>query len=244
VNAQEPLGREIFLSGQWDTSVTNLVLAILRPGDMVVDIGAHVGYVSLLASKQVGVHGKVYAFEPATATRSMLLDHLKLNGATNIEVRTQAISDRAGTVTFNAVTEGNLGLSSIRAVHESKSSVEVMTARLDDVLVDLKSLRLIKIDIEGAEQLALNGMPHILKKHSPDLIVEVTDRFLREMGSTAQSMQDYMTTFGYKMYAIRNSCDELINLHAGGLNRMPWQFNALFTKSEELPKGFKLRADW
>jgi hypothetical protein len=97
---------------------------------------------------------------------------------------------------------------------------------------------LIKIDIEGAEHLALQGMVDLLRTSHPDLILEMTDEFLRQMGSSSAELYAYLTRFGYRMYRI--DWDGFIPCGQWD-DGLPRQFNALFTVRESLPRELALK---
>jgi len=138
----------------------------VRPNSVFWDIGANVGFYSLLASKLVG-SGKVFAFEPAPRNLSYLKKHLALNRVTNVEVLAIAVSDRSGTSFFEIEETGFMGHLSI------EGKITVPTAALD-VLVEEGKVRppdYVKMDIEGAELLALRGAARTFQRFRPVLFL-------------------------------------------------------------------------
>jgi FkbM family methyltransferase len=174
----------------------------------------------------------VVAFEPVPAVRDRLEANVRLNRLTNVSVRSEAVSDAPGEAAIFVGPASHRGISSFRPVSGSPATVHVTTARLDDLPVARGPVRLVKLDVEGAEYLALCGMRGLLEAVGPDLIVEVSDGFLRELGRSARELCDLLAGLGYRMYVIE--WDHLVPVD-GWNDRLPDQFNALFTRRPELP---------
>jgi hypothetical protein len=107
----------------------------------------------------------------------------------------------------------------------------VTQARFDDLWKVDEPIALIKIDVEGAEMAALHGMSGCLARDEPDVILEVTDQYLRALGSSAESLVRFLADLGYSMYQIGANSLARIDRPAD-LTRCPPQFNALFTKKQ------------
>jgi FkbM family methyltransferase len=138
----------------------------VRPNSVFWDIGANVGFYSLLASKLV-VSGKVYAFEPAPRNLLYLRKHLTLNRVTNVEVLELAVSDRNGTESFHTEETGFMGHLS------GEGKMTVPTASLDSLVEEGKVLPpdYVKMDIEGAELSALRGAARTFQQFRPILFL-------------------------------------------------------------------------
>jgi FkbM family methyltransferase len=143
---------------------------LLKPGDKVIDIGANVGYYSLLAGKCVGKDGKVLAFEPSSHIYEQLKENIALNLNVNIDAKKYAVSNNVGTVDFYYAGDNSQGNSSIMASHGGKKMETVSTVSFDEIanMIALNEVKLIKIDVEGAEGLVLNG----LERHIDELNLE------------------------------------------------------------------------
>jgi FkbM family methyltransferase len=137
----------------------------VRPNSVFWDIGANVGFYSLLASKLVG-SGKVFAFEPVPRNLEYLRKHIVLNRVTNVEVLPLAVSDKNGSANFHVEQTFSMG-------HLSREGggIEVSTATLDSLLDEGKVLPpdCVKMDIEGAELLALRGAARTFQRFHPVL---------------------------------------------------------------------------
>jgi len=144
-----------------------LLYDILRPGDTFVDAGANIGFFSVAASGPVGPTGQVIAVEMMPKTAAQLRVNLALNDAANVRVAEVALSDRDGatvTATSNARKLGQASIAPTVGGAVRDVSVSVTTQRLDTLLRDVKRVRLMKMDLEGAEALALAGAYGVLDR--------------------------------------------------------------------------------
>jgi FkbM family methyltransferase len=163
--------------GFYELETVRLIRRLLAPGDHFVDVGANIGYLTLLAAKLVGAGGRVDAFEPQPDNRQRLNEHLALNGASaHVHVHAMAVGDREGETTIylplpDAASADNHGMSSIFPRDDVKTAATVVPMkRLDDVLSGT-SPRLIKIDVEGAEPFVVDGMTGLLSAQSPPAVI-------------------------------------------------------------------------
>lgn len=139
--------------------------AELRPGDVVYDVGANVGYYTLIASRQVGALGTVVACEPVPRNLDYLRAHLHRNGCTNTAVVAAAVSDAVGTESF-AVDE-HPAMGHLASVGE----LVVDTLTIDALADGHPPPDVIKMDIEGAEYLALSGASRTLAEFRPRIFL-------------------------------------------------------------------------
>jgi FkbM family methyltransferase len=141
----------------------------LRPGDTFFDIGANVGYYSLLASRVVGPSGRVIAFEPLLDNLEYLSRHVRLNQLTNTDVLGVACSDSTGIVTFARGANGALGRI---AENGSGGDMLVPALTLDDFHARTGLVpNVMKIDVEGAELRVLTGAQALLAKSHPKIFL-------------------------------------------------------------------------
>lgn len=178
-------------SRDYETAVTAVVKKVLSAGMSFVDIGANIGYFSLLASQLVGDGGKVFAIEPYPYNLKLLNLNLMLNGCRNVEVLPFALAEKTGFLNYDDCA-GNSG--NVYALENSLEAmldaVLVYAVRLDAVLTADKPVDLIKMDIEGAEYLALQGMQRTIRLDQPIIISELSEGFLRSVSNV--SMQEYL----------------------------------------------------
>lgn len=210
VNTKEGITLEIFLTSQMDTSYfstdfknNNLILAEinnLEEGQNFLDIGANIGYYSLLASKIIGNAGRVYSFEPSNREFRRLLKNIELNNCTNIIPLNIALSDLNSEIDFS-VAKGHTGLNSIIIADKSvvKTSQIIRAMRLDSFFnSENRKLHLVKIDVEGAELLVLKGMKDILKAHTiQKFVIEITPRFFNAFDYKKEDVYNFLSGYGY-----------------------------------------------
>ena len=151
-------------TGKYEEETTRLFERILKPGMAVLDVGAHVGYYSLLAARHVGPTGKVYSFEPEADNYELLLKNIELNGYTNIHAVNSAISNLVGSRTLFLTSLDSGRHSTYRHGLQERGEVAVDTSTLDAFLESLgwPTVDLVKVDVEGAEMDVLAGMERLL----------------------------------------------------------------------------------
>jgi FkbM family methyltransferase len=165
---------------------------VLRPGQVVFDIGANVGFYTLLAARLVGPAGRVWAFEPAARNVAYLKRHLELNNCRHATVLEVAVADRTGTATFQAspsFSEGRL----VADASPTPGQYEVATVTLDALLArDEVSLpNLLKIDVEGAELSVLHGAADVIRRGRPTILLSTHSSALREQCADHLRQLDY-----------------------------------------------------
>lgn len=178
--------------------------ALLNPGDNVLDIGANMGYMAVIAASLVAPQGRVLAFEASPQILPNLKRNIARNRCANVYIHPFAVSDKSGTVTFNIAAESRSALSSMRSLGDNGETVEVPSIAIDSLLPQLPPIKLIKIDVEGAEQLALQGMIGLLKRDRPYLVIELTDAWLRALGGSAAQVQALLRKNDYEFYTLKN----------------------------------------
>ena len=244
LNMVDTVSSHIFLCGVWESGLTELMLALLGPGDCFIDVGANIGYHSLLAAKLVGPNGSVIAVEPAPHIRENFEHNLALNpklaALHNITLLPYCASNQVGNAMLSGLPEGNSGETTLRQLSEGAVTTMVETRTLDDMLAetDLSRCPLAKMDIEGAEYLAVSGMEQTLARYPEiSLMLEVDDRYLADLGHSADMLFHWFESRGYQAYAI---IAPRANLTAAPLVLRPTRKtadpeNVLFTRN---PKRF------
>ncbi|MCE9552270.1 MAG: FkbM family methyltransferase [Planctomycetes bacterium] len=236
------LGQHVYVTGDYEDYTGRVLSSLISPGGTFLDVGANVGFFSLLASQCVGTNGKVIAFEPVPAVRKEFLRNLQINGIHNVVIREEAVSSQEGEAKVYVGPQNHRGTSSLRSSARGLASdqVSIHTIDLDSALPESVAMgvSVLKIDIEGAESLAVQGMRRLLESRHPDIIIEMSDHFLREFGSSGQDLHDTITAYGYRMYWINSVCIKLVDKWHSGL---PEQFNALYTIRAALPQELVVR---
>lgn len=191
--------RQLRTRGEWEPEVGKAIQNLLKPGDIFVDIGANIGYFTLLAAQQVGPHGRVFAFEPALGTLAQLAKHIKLNGFENTLVGSLGISDHHALATLNIAHAHNNGQTSLQPITVARGQQPTLIAPLDALLPSSTPVTLIKLDIEGGEADALRGMQHLLAAQRPAIICELID----PMNAQCQTVQALLAEYGYQLYDLQ-----------------------------------------
>lgn len=185
-----------------EPGTSDVLRRLVLPGMSVADVGANIGLLTLVLARAAGPEGKVIAFEPEAAPRSNLEKMKHLNGLSWVEVRDQAVGEKAGRLTFHV--SDIIGHSSLYALPEAEEArtIEVEVVRLDDV-APAKRLDVVKIDVEGAELDVLAGMKGVIAK-SPDLAIlaEFGPEHLARVGQTPTQWFKAFADAGFKPYVI------------------------------------------
>ncbi len=197
----DPEQRKIYFFQQYhERYEARLIQTALKPGDTFWDIGANIGYFSLLAATVVGPHGRVVAFEPGHQAFQELQENIAINNFHQITAVPLAASDQEGTARLylskdQADTGANLFQGGARGAWE-----EVRTIPLDTFLKKnpYPPPQFLKIDVEGAELAVLQGAKTILTAHPPLLLVEMEDKTLGPAGVSKQDIADFLQPLGYQ----------------------------------------------
>ena len=188
----------------------NFLRAYLQPGDRVLDVGANVGMFTYAAAQQTAPDGVIECFEPLPWAAAAIRRNLERTGLSRrVTLHEVAASDSASTATFTADLDVSSHLAYVRGATSSRSSVTVRTARLDDV-VSSGPIALAKVDVEGAESLALEGfLEHLSVGNPPVVLVEAFDHLLARMGSSRSAVIDRLRSFGYEPHEYEPATGEL-----------------------------------
>jgi FkbM family methyltransferase len=207
------LQRYVYYFGCWEPHVEAVIADCLHPGDTFIDVGANIGYFTLFGASRVGQSGRVVAIEASSATFDRLRQNVERNGASRlVRLVHAAVADRQTSVVLHRGPEDNSGMASI--LRESGEGDETMLAQpLGALLSDaeLESARLIKIDVEGAEALVMEGMRSILPKLLQcDFLIELNPALV-----SVQATLDALAEFGWRPYEILpgDSLDNYFETH-------------------------------
>jgi FkbM family methyltransferase len=163
-----------FLAGTWEPAVVNAVTKVVKPGSYAVDIGAHIGFYTLLLAKLVGRRGRVLAFEPLPWNFSVLAENIKINDCKQVNLINKAVLDRRCELTANMYNEGPLPGSVSFSTADQMDLTRVEAVSLDDILQnDGQAVEFLKVDVEGAELLVLKGAARTIEKNHPAIVIEV-----------------------------------------------------------------------
>jgi FkbM family methyltransferase len=197
---REHVQRYIFFRGIFEPRETALFRKLLRPGDKVVDVGANIGWFTLLAARIIGPSGRVLAFEPFPSSFDHLKRNLSINDFSNIDLFPIALDYTDAVIHLAAATVENQGSVSAFACTEG---VSVPTRRLDDLLAPNQRYRLLKIDVEGAEMRVLSGAQSALSDgRFENILFEVNDRMLTRAGSSGAELLSLFRAHKYTLFRL------------------------------------------
>lgn len=206
-------------SGQYEPAET-LVVKKYYTGGNAVDIGANAGYYTLLFSSMASPGSTVYAFEPDPDNYGLLLKNIRLNRCANTVAEKKAVTDTAGALKLH-VSELNRGDHRIFG-GSGRRSINIEGVPLDAYFGGGKQVDFIKMDIQGAEALAIKGMKLTLQSNPGiKLLVEFTPRALKEAGSSASGMLLALEEMGFKFYDVANEKPDRPSTRQELLSRYP-----------------------
>jgi FkbM family methyltransferase len=195
------------IQGNFETAEFSFIRKFLQPGMTMLDIGAHHGFYTLLASRIVGDAGRVYSFEPSPRERKALLRHVSLNRCKNVRVQALALGAEKKEAELHVVEGSQTGCNSLRppVVLSGTSSVRVRVMPLDDWLSEQKigHVDFIKLDVEGGELEVLKGAEALLERRPrPVILAEVQDIRTRAWGYKAKDVIESLRGKGYEWFSI------------------------------------------
>ncbi len=211
---------ELLRTGTFESAELAFVERFLKPGMTVLDLGAHHGLYTLLASKVVGSRGKVIAFEPSRREWRALLLHLILNRCSNVRVERLAVGNEDTEADLFIVKGNQTGCNSLRPpdVRTGTALTRIRVTRVDDWLEKRKyrQIDFVKLDVEGAELEALKGASRLLEQQPrPLILAEVQDVRTIPWGYRAKEILLHLQERGYKWFSLlADGAIEELNLSA------------------------------
>lgn len=212
--------------GNYEPMTVELFKQHLRPGMTVIDGGAHIGFFSLLAAQRVGPQGRVWSFEPDPYNFRCLLFNVEINRCWNVEPVQKLLSDTVGSVSFfqsSGTISSSLGDRSEQHDALNGASVKKVVAQSTTLDAELDGARadLIKLDIEGAEPLALRGMVQLLQRqHRTVLFAEINPSALKSVNATPAALIRTLKELAFEIYFIDEAKRCLLPVtHDGFVNK-------------------------
>jgi len=181
---------------------TEIVENEVKPGDFVLDIGANIGYFTLIFARFVGDNGKVFAFEPEPITFKLLEKNIQINNYKNVILEQKAVSDKRGKLKLY-ISEENNGDHRIYESVEKRNSIEIESVYIDGYLSNqyINKIKFIKMDIQGAEGLAIQGMKKLLETNEKiKLLTEFAPCSLKICGTDPKEFLEILLKLGFKLY--------------------------------------------
>jgi FkbM family methyltransferase len=191
--------------GTYELPIQNIFSQYLHQGDVFYDIGANVGFFSIIAARLVGNTGKVYAFEPGQGNANSIRHNARLNNFSQIEVIAKAVSDTPGEgELLLAKYSGGHALATADAPPDLAGKVTVELVTIDDLIAQnqIKPPNFVKVDIEGAELDALKGMTETIKQYKPIIIYEIDDGDRVAYQRKYQELESFLQSLGYQVNGV------------------------------------------
>jgi FkbM family methyltransferase len=206
------IASHLISTGEWEPDVTKAFTSLIKNGDTVLDIGANLGYFSVIAAPLVGERGKIMAFEAnpnlcALLEKSFIANGMFRNG--KAQLFSKGVMDQGGEMTFhfppNRMGSGAFFVPEDKVKSEGMDKIIVPVVALDEFLGPDFTADVVKMDIEGSEPLALKGMSKIIQRSKNiKLIIEYSpNRFKRHM--PLDSFIDMVENFRFNIFILENS---------------------------------------
>lgn len=218
--------QRLYLWGSWEDDIRRCLTALIRPGDTFVDVGAHVGYFTLMGSRLVGETGKVFAFEPVSESRASLCENLCINHVKNVTVHSCALWESEQMLSIQRTNPRNDSTIRLRP-QRLRDSYAVPAMTLDQVLKGENNIHFLKIDVEGDELRVLKGFSkHLASSNETLILCEITESLLRQVSDSVELLCQWLAHWGYKPFFIDSPCLELATPEAIAARE---QTNVLFS---------------
>ncbi len=198
--------------GTYEVPIQNIFAQYLKTGAVFYDIGANVGFFSIVAAKLVGDSGKVIAFEPGKDNAQAIRHNAALNNFKQIEVIEKAISNTSGSgQLLLAKYSGGHALATADAPPDLAGEITVDVVSIDDLIAQklIVPPNFVKVDVEGAELDVLKGMKETIKTYQPTIIYEVDDGDRTTYERKYQELANFMHSLDYKVTPTENSYDSI-----------------------------------
>lgn len=219
VKTEDVVGRHLYKYGAHERETTDFLIQTLQlaDNDIVLDIGANLGWYSLIFDRMAGAHDiDIYAFEPEPTNFALLENNVARNRAGHIRAQQLAVADEPGQMTLHMYKSSNRGRHSLLAIHDGQT-VDVQTVTLDgfweaEGLGD-RVPRFIKMDIEGFELMALRGASNVLRR-CPMVMLEYTPEAMRAVSLDPGHMLDLMGGQGFAPQVLKGGRLEGIDIES------------------------------
>ena len=177
----------------------NFLQDLIQPGFTILDVGANIGFYTMMFADKTGVSGKVIAVEPDESNCKILRKNIAVNNINNVSLCEKAIYSRSGELKLY-ISDYHMGDHRVYNSKEKRKTVTIKSVTIDDLVEKENRLDLIKFDIQGAEYHALLGMNETFKKfRNLKIISEFSPFLLKESGSDPQKFLDIFLFQGFSL---------------------------------------------
>jgi len=210
------LGWSVHFFGTYEPEVQTEIRRYLTPGAIAIDVGANVGWHTLLMAARAGSTGRVYAFEPNDSTRRRLVSAVEANDLAQVTVDGRAVADLVGASGFQAPLAGHVWDGTGRLIaaqaqdgRDGRERQEGQTTRIECTTLDafvaerhIERLALVKIDVEGWELSVLRGARHVLSALRPVVVFEYDPAYVSRSGGAAEDLTRCWSNADYELFAL------------------------------------------
>ena len=199
---------QLNFNGNFEPVETEIVKKEIKENDIILDIGANIGYYSLIFAQLTGKSGKVYSFEPDPTNFEILKKNILVNKHENVILENKAVSNKEGNLKLYLSTENN-GMHRIYPSKWCKESIDINSIKIDNYFNKNQKIDFIKLDIEGAEYDALLGMESIIQNNENIVIfIEFVPTSLEEHGTNPEKVIDFFINHKFKIFKINNIAEK------------------------------------
>jgi FkbM family methyltransferase len=200
-----PVGFHNYFEPDYELNNINFINNYISPGMKVIDIGAHIGLLSVVIARKTGSNGKVYSFEPTPSTHALLKQTIAINGLEAvIQPQTQAVADKKGVTHFyvtDIAAHNSNSLANNKRNYGNEHSIEVPLISVDEFVQEqaIDKIDFIKIDAEGAEFSVLKGLVQTIDRYKPKMILALHPASIANFGDSLGAIWDFVRQRGYKV---------------------------------------------
>lgn len=197
----------LYNNSAFEPEVTSVLASILKEGDTFFDVGANLGYYTLLASKRVGFRGHVHSFEPAPRQFEHLSLNVRINQATNIILNNVALADASGEREMLFSLGWNQGTHSFGATEGTTAKGFVKCRTIDEYVATnaIERIDALKVDVEGAELLVFQGAEKTIQSFEiPVIFFEACEHHARAVGNSTIELKRYLRQLGYGIFRLNS----------------------------------------
>lgn len=225
------IARELLGAGEYEKYEIELFRASVKPGMVLLDVGANIGIYSLAAAQQTCDRASIFAFEPEPSVMAMLRDNIQLNGYRSIIPIDKALADKRQVLKLN-VDKANFGKHSLVVTSSADLQIEIQAMTVDEFVREhnLARVDLIKLDVEGAEGMVFAGAMHTIARFGPVIFMEYTPDWLVRAGTDTRQLFAGLERLGYRVDLIDTREHRLRRVDYAELERLrmstKWTFQA------------------
>lgn len=212
------ISKSIQSDGIWEAYETQLLMGLLSQGDVFLDIGANIGYYSLIGADCVGDTGNVVSFEPEVNNFKILQKNIEHYSFKQVQTVNMGLANQVGSSQLY-LSEDNFGDHQLFPEDDSRLRQEIKLTRADDFFGELPQVNCIKMDVQGSEYEVVTGMKHLIARSLPNLsiITEFWPHGLTRAGSSAHKLLDELLSLEIPLYIIDHLNHHLISCTASDL---------------------------